>query len=107
MQDWTRAQVRQVIRDKRAPLNKVHAARQMLQAASAKTTKVGQPIAGEALDRICDRTVGKPKQSMESRHTEESVHVQVNVDLAQCLRHFEAFGKPQLPHVEPDKPSEG
>lgn len=98
LQETPQAELRQIARDEDAAPAKRVAARQWLQALSDRQTKQGVPLDGEALDRIADRTAGKPMQAVESRHTEEITITQVNVDLAACLSHFEMFAaKAKLP----------
>lgn len=96
-------EIARIARDKTAPVAKRAAARQWLQAISDRTTKVGLPLDGEALDRIADRTVGKPTQAVESRRTEDITVTQVNVDLAACLSHFEQYAVPKIAQAEPAK----
>lgn len=65
MQEWTAAEVAAVLEDGDAPMNKRAAARVWLDAASKDKNAAGMPVAGADLDRIMDRTVGKPTQAVE------------------------------------------
>jgi hypothetical protein len=60
MADWTEEQLDKVIGSKAEPLAKRAAAQQWKQAISDSNNKVGMPVAGEAFDRINDRTEGSP-----------------------------------------------
>ncbi len=64
MADWPPAAVDAVMADAAAPVAKRAAARVWLDAVSRACTAGGVPIAGAELDRICDRTEGRPKQSI-------------------------------------------
>jgi hypothetical protein len=55
MQDWSRDALEAVMADKSAPVNKVAAARAW----------IGACTSGGDLDRIMDRTEGKPAQSVD------------------------------------------
>lgn len=60
MSDWTQADLDRCLADPEAPMAKKAAARTWKHATSTDKNKVGTPIAGDDLDRICDRTVGGP-----------------------------------------------
>lgn len=60
MQDWSTAQLEAVMADTNAPVSKKAAARCWLDAASKDRTSSGNPIAGGEIDRIMDRTNGRP-----------------------------------------------
>ncbi len=64
MADWPPADVEAVMVDPAAPVAKRAAARVWLDAVSRACTAGGVPIAGAEFDRICDRTEGRPKQSI-------------------------------------------
>jgi hypothetical protein len=53
---WTWDRCADVVADKKAPMAKVAAAKQWLTACSSESER----HAGDSLDRICDRTAGKP-----------------------------------------------
>ncbi|MCY2953775.1 MAG: hypothetical protein NTU53_17620 [Planctomycetota bacterium] len=61
MGSYTPAQVEAVLRDKKASTAKIMAAGRVLDALSRDRNAAGTPIAGAEVDRICDRTAGKPK----------------------------------------------
>lgn len=62
MQDWPRERILQLMEDKDSPVAQVAAARCWFDATSLGYTSSGAPVAGSDLDRICDRTDGKPNQ---------------------------------------------
>jgi hypothetical protein len=65
MAEWSEDQLLKVLEDKDAPAAKRAAARVWKDAMSTRCNKVGTPIAGDELDRICDRTVGAPANSVQ------------------------------------------
>lgn len=69
MHGWTVAEITTASEDPASPAAKVTAARQWLAATEGN---------GQSVDRICDRTDGKPKQSMEMQMTGE-VEVTLNL----------------------------
>lgn len=64
MQGWPTDRVQSVADDESQPIAKRTAARAWLLAATKDTTTTGQPIAGPYFDRVCDRTDGKPIESV-------------------------------------------
>jgi hypothetical protein len=60
MSDWTQDEIEAWLADPAHPAAKRAAARTWKHATSDKVNKVGTPIAGDDLDRICDRTIGVP-----------------------------------------------
>lgn len=60
MQDWTLDDLRAVLADPKAEAKKLAAARVWLAACSDERSIGGIPIAGADLDRLMDRTLGKP-----------------------------------------------
>lgn len=65
MEDWTLAKIAEVLTDPTSPAAKVAAARTWIDASSTDRNAAGSPIAGAEIDRICDRTDGKPTQRIE------------------------------------------
>ncbi len=65
MADWSKAQLRATFDDPEASVAKISAARCWLHASSEMTTNSGSPIAGPEVDRILDRTIGKPTQAVD------------------------------------------
>ena len=65
MASQTRARIREIARNSSSPVSQVIAARMLIRAASNRVNKSGTPIAGPEIDRIFDRTVGRPGQSIE------------------------------------------
>jgi hypothetical protein len=65
MAEWTVSDITAVLEDGDAPASKIIAAKQVLDACSNVVLESGMPIRGQATDRICDRTHGKPKQAVE------------------------------------------
>lgn len=65
MRKWPKDRLERVLESDKAPAAKKAAARVWLHAITTATTDKGTPIAGPELDRICDRTEGKPKQSID------------------------------------------
>jgi hypothetical protein len=63
------AEVRKVAESETEAPTKIMAAKQIIDACSNATLESGMPIRGQAFDRICDRTDGKPKQSID--HTSD------------------------------------
>ena len=68
MAAYTPEQLREVMGDPSAPAAKVAAARTWLDGISSDRNAAGSPIAGAEVDRICDRTDGKPQQRVELKH---------------------------------------
>jgi hypothetical protein len=64
MQGWDEDRLKEVREDESRPAVQRIAARQMILAMTGKSEK----FAGEAIDRIADRTEGKPKQSVDVTH---------------------------------------
>jgi hypothetical protein len=60
MAQWTQDEIEECLADTKQPAAKRAAARTWKHATSDAKNKVGTPIAGDDLDRICDRTVGVP-----------------------------------------------
>lgn len=65
MQGWPLEKVKAVQVDPESPVNKIMAARAVIDACSTDRSSAGQPIAGNDLDRIIDYTAGKPTQAVE------------------------------------------
>lgn len=65
-ENWTRSRLKEFAVDPAsAPLSKVIAALDLLYATSFQKTKTGTPVCGPHIDRIMDRTEGKPVQTQE------------------------------------------
>lgn len=60
MQSWTLERIRGVLTDPKARANKVAAARIWVHACCEDRSSAGLPIAGGEIDRVMDRTLGKP-----------------------------------------------
>jgi hypothetical protein len=60
MQGWSMSDLQKVMDDTDAPISKKAAARCWIDAASVARTSSGAPIAGGEIDRIMDRTEGRP-----------------------------------------------
>lgn len=65
MEKWPRSKLEAVMKDLNAPVAKIAAARIWIDASSKERNSAGMPIAGSDVDRIFDRTEGKPKQAVE------------------------------------------
>jgi hypothetical protein len=65
MQDWPLAKILKVSDSETAPAVQRAAARCWLDAMSKDRNAAGSPIAGSELDRIMDRTQGKPTQAVD------------------------------------------
>lgn len=65
MSDWTRDDLLRVSGDSGAPVVQVAVANALLRLASTDTNRSGIPIAGPEMDRMMDRTLGKPMQQLE------------------------------------------
>jgi hypothetical protein len=70
MSEWPEREVRAVAKNKKLPLVQRAAAKDLLRWNSNLLTKAGFPIAGQSADRILDRSVGKPVQSVAVQHSE-------------------------------------
>lgn len=68
------SKLRAIASDRKQPQLRRAAAKQLLQTTSERMTTAGVPIRGEALDRICDRTIGKP-----TSHTQIDVNASIQV----------------------------
>lgn len=75
MESWTREQLESVLSDTSAPVSKLAAARSWLDATVRGYTQGGNPVAGNDFDRILDRTIGKPAQSVDVTSNGESVNL--------------------------------
>jgi len=64
-----------------APAVKRMAAKQLLDALSDERLESGMPIRGQAADRICDRTYGKPTQAVQVDHTTGGKPIKAFVDV--------------------------
>jgi hypothetical protein len=64
MADYKRNELLAVMADAKAPAAKLAAARTWLGATSRDRNSAGVPIAGADVDRICDRTIGRPTQEI-------------------------------------------
>ena len=64
MADYSRDELLRVLGDPKASAAKLAAARAWLGATSDDRNSAGVPIAGADLDRICDRTIGRPTQEI-------------------------------------------
>ena len=80
MREWDAAQIEAVLHDTKAPISKVAAARIWVDAASRALNASGNPIAGSEVDRICDRTDGKPTQAMEISGGENPIKLQYDLE---------------------------
>ena len=78
------AEVRAIARDKDAPVHQRMAAKTTLRALTEAYHK-GIPKAGNDLDRICDRTKGKPHQSLHVHRTETRPPAAIIADKAPLL----------------------
>ena len=67
MASYSPEDLRAVMADPAAPAAKLAAARVWLDAISSDRNAVNVPIAGAEIDRICDRTDGKPTQRIEAQ----------------------------------------
>src|SRR5579863_7438990 len=63
------ARIKAVPKDPTASTAKKAAARQWIDATSGERSAAGVPISGQAVDRIADRTEGKPLQRSEATQT--------------------------------------
>jgi hypothetical protein len=72
MDRWDDDRLRAVMADKAAPRSKKAAARWLLDVATQDRTKGGTPVAGPELDRLLDRTLGKPQQQVSVTSTRMS-----------------------------------
>lgn len=61
MGSWIADDISAVLSNPKAPAAKIAAARTWKDAMSRDRNSAGTPIAGAEVDRICDRTAGKPK----------------------------------------------
>jgi hypothetical protein len=75
MAGWPREEVTAVMNDPAAPSAKRAAARTWLDATCQDRTSSGAPVAGGELDRIMDRTDGKPVQNVDVRGEVSHRHV--------------------------------
>jgi hypothetical protein len=93
MQGKTKDKLEAISKDDKQPVTKRLAADQWLQTISKAMTTAGVPIRGEAIDRICDRTAGKPTQHQEiSGPGGGAIEIEQRVtDLASCLKAFETY----------------
>ena len=59
--------LKSIIRDKGSPVNKIMAARRLLNATLDDAKATGKLDPGRDFDRVCDRTDGKPLQRVEAK----------------------------------------
>jgi hypothetical protein len=83
MEGWTEAEIRAVADDPDEPASKRQAARSHLRALEEGRYHA-VPLAANDLDRICDRTDGKPTQRLEVARVERDPD-QIQADLAALL----------------------
>ena len=95
MQGWPKEKLRAIMKDPSASVARKAAARVWLHAGSARMNSAGMPIAGADFDRICDRTIGKPMQSVEhSGQDGADIKIAIGVkvqNIEQCASEFESF----------------
>jgi hypothetical protein len=72
LQHATLAELKELVEDGDTPAAKAAAARAWIDARSMQRSKSGYPIAGPEVDRIADRTQGKPTQTVAISQTETS-----------------------------------
>lgn len=73
LRESTQDDLEAIMQDRSAPSNKAIAARCVLDARSTKVSKAGVPIAGAELDRLIDRTNGRPVSTAVIETTDRSV----------------------------------
>jgi hypothetical protein len=78
--------LRAIARDPDAPVTAIAAAKWLLRCGSSRRTRSGTPIAGPELDRLLDRTIGKPTQAVQVRveagAREQALQAQLDAQLA-------------------------
>jgi DNA uptake protein ComE-like DNA-binding protein len=80
MGEWSREELVALMKNNKAPINKVAAARAMLTLATMKETKAGIPQAQAEWGNVLDRHVGKPIETSLTHSTSE-VTVTKRIDI--------------------------
>lgn len=94
MQGWSAEQLQKVVDDAKETVVRQAAARVWIHAASTGMNASGMPIAGPDFDRICDQTVGRPKQAVELTGAEGDnlkIDVSHKFDYARYQSEFAGF----------------
>ena len=94
---YTVADLKVIIKNPKSPHAKVFAAKEILRSRQDGYDKLDRiPKAANSLDRICDRTNGKPTVRMEIRHEPPSVDVLRSRMLELYAEHPQLLDQPEL-----------